>query len=54
MTALGPAGMTTNMRNVDTSTTAGARPKMNLSASLVEMSSFWIHLPTSASSWSEP
>jgi hypothetical protein len=40
--------MTTNIRNVDASTTAGAMPKMNLSAFSVVMSSFWSHLPTSA------
>jgi hypothetical protein len=51
---VGPAGITTNIRNVDARTIAGASPKISLSESSVEMSSFCSHLPTSARSCSEP
>ena len=54
ITASGPAGITTNIRNVEARTTAGARPNTNRSAFSVNTSSFWSHLPTSASSCREP
>ena len=54
ITAFGPAGITTKIKKVEVSTTAGAMPNTSLSAREGVMSSFWSHLPTSASSCRDP
>ncbi len=53
-TSRGPAGITTNTRNVDSTTTAGASAKTRRSASFGMMSSFCMNLTPSPMSWNQP
>ena len=53
-TRSGPAGMTTNKRKVETSTTVGARAKIARSARSGMMSSFWMNFTPSPISWNQP
>src|SRR6478672_4294123 len=50
----GPAGITTNTRNVDITTIAGASANTLRSASAGMMSSFWRNLMPSPMSWYQP
>ena len=52
--ASGPNGTASRMRKTDATTTYGARANRRRSARHGMMSSFWIHLPTSASSCIDP
>ena len=50
----GPAGITTKIRKVEITTTAGAKAKTRRSASSGTMSSFWMNLMPSPTSWNQP
>ena len=50
----GPAGITTKIRNVEITTTAGANANTRRSASAGMMSSFWMNLMPSPTSWNQP